>query len=87
MDHHTSCGRQLLVANVTLEVFCFLVLNEDLLVLKLSLAIKAPYFRSLFLLLTHLGQGCLSLSLSLSLARSLTISENGGRASNSAVAK
>lgn len=51
VDGHTTGGGELLVADVALEVLSFLVLNQYLLVLELSVAIVAPYLRRRSLLL------------------------------------
>ena len=76
VDGHTAGGGELLVTDVALEVLGFLMLNKNLLVLELSVAIVTPHLRRRsFLLLSHSLPseitfallGFLSLSLSLSL--------------------
>jgi hypothetical protein len=44
---------QLLVADVTLKVFGLLMLNQDLFVVKLSIAVPAPGLHLLLLFSTH----------------------------------
>lgn len=55
MNHHAASCRELLVADMALEVFGFLVLHENLLVVELSVAVIAPHLlrRSLLLLPHH----------------------------------
>ena len=54
MDYETTSGGELLMTDMALEMLCLLMLNEDLLVIELSLAVEAPHFRnSLLLLLSH----------------------------------
>jgi hypothetical protein len=70
VNDHAAGSRELLVADMALEVLGFLVLNKYLLVVELSVAVIAPYLlqcRSL-LLLSHLRSLYPSLSLSLSLS-------------------
>lgn len=43
VDGHTTGGRELLVANMALEVLGFLVLHKDLLVIEFPVAIVTPY--------------------------------------------
>ena len=77
VDGHTAGGGELLVTDVALEVLGFLMLNKNLLVLELSVAIVTPHLRRRSLLLlshslpseiTFALLGFLSLSLSLSLS-------------------
>lgn len=53
MNHHPSSSRELLVADMALEVLSLLMLNQDLLVLKLPLAIITPHLERLLLFLPH----------------------------------
>ena len=54
MNYETTGGGELLMTDMALEMLCLLMLNEDLLIIELSLAVKAPNFRnSLLLLLSH----------------------------------
>ena len=73
VDGHTAGGGELLVTDVALEVLGFLMLNKNLLVLELSVAIVTPHLRRRSLLLlshslpseiTFALLGFLSLSLS-----------------------
>lgn len=41
------------MTNMTFEVFCFLVLNKNLLVIKISVAVPAPRLHLLLLLAAH----------------------------------
>ena len=75
VDGHAAGGGELLVTDVALEVLGFLMLNKNLLVLELSVAIVTPHLRRRSLLLlshslpseiTFTLLGFLSLSLSLS---------------------
>lgn len=53
------------MASMAFEVLGLLVLDEDLLILKLSFTVVTPHLRGLFLLLTHLGSsGASTLALS-----------------------
>ena len=51
VDGHTAGGGELLVTDVALEVLGFLMLNKNLLVLELSVAIVTPHLRRRSLLL------------------------------------
>lgn len=42
MDGEAGSGVELLVADVALEVFCLLVLQQDLLIIKVPVAVPAP---------------------------------------------
>jgi hypothetical protein len=53
MDGHASSGGQLLVADMALEMFGLLVLNQYLFVIELALAVITPDLGSLPLLLAH----------------------------------
>jgi len=53
VNDHASSGRELLVTHVTLEVLGLLVLYQHLLILKLTLTVKAPHHVRLLLLLPH----------------------------------
>lgn len=53
VNDHASSGRELLVTHVTLEVLGLLVLYQHLLILKLTLTVKAPHHVCLLLLLPH----------------------------------
>ena len=53
MDGHAGCGGELLVADMALEVLGLLVLNKNLLVLELPLAVVAENLRCSLLLLPH----------------------------------
>lgn len=53
MDRHAAGGGELLVANVALEVLRLLVLDQDLLVVELAVAVIAPHLRRSLLLLPH----------------------------------
>jgi hypothetical protein len=53
VNDHASSGRELLVTHVTLEVLGLLVLYQHLLILKLTLTVKAPHHVRLLLFLPH----------------------------------
>lgn len=55
MNSQARASVQLFVANVTLKMLCFLMLNEDLLVIKVSIAIPAPWLHLLLLFSSHLS--------------------------------
>lgn len=57
MDRHAAGGGELLVADVALEVLRLLVLDEDLLVIELAVAVVAPHLRRSLLLLPHWRSG------------------------------
>jgi hypothetical protein len=63
VDGHAVGGGELLVANVALEVLGFLVLDEDLLVVELAVAVVAEDLVHALLPLPHLSAvPCLALS-------------------------
>ena len=66
MDGHAGGGGELLVADMALEVLGLLVLNKNLLVLELPLAVVAENLRCSLLLPHSLSSLSLSLSFSLS---------------------
>jgi hypothetical protein len=53
VNDHTASGGKLLMTNMTLEMLGLLVLYQNLLILKLALAVKAPHHVRLLLLLPH----------------------------------
>ena len=53
VDGHARGGGELFVADMALEVLSLLVLNKNLLVLKLPLAIVAKHLHCSFLFLLH----------------------------------
>lgn len=54
MNGHATGGGELLVADMALEVLGLLVLNQNLLVVELTVAVVAPHLRrNSFLLLPH----------------------------------
>ena len=53
VDNKTWGGIQFLVAHVTLEVPRLLVLDQDLLVVKVPVAVPAPGLQRLLLLASH----------------------------------
>lgn len=53
VDEHAAGGRELLVTDMALEMLGFLVLDQDLLVLELALAVETPHLGRFLLLLPH----------------------------------
>jgi hypothetical protein len=53
VNDHTASGGKLLMTNMTLEMLGLLVLYQNLLILKLTLTVKAPHHVRLLLLLSH----------------------------------
>lgn len=53
MDGHASSGRQLLVADMALEMFGLLMLNQYLFIIELALTVITPDLGGLPLLLSH----------------------------------
>lgn len=56
VNREPRAGVQLLVADVAFEMFGFLVLNENLLIVEFSVAIPTPGFRLLLLFPSHFSK-------------------------------
>ena len=57
VDGHAASGRELLVADMALEVLGFLMLHQDLLVVEFAIAVITPHLRgNSLLLLPHDGE-------------------------------
>lgn len=53
MDGQAGAGIKLLVADMTFKMLCFLVLDKNLLIVKVPVAVPAPGLQLLLLLPAH----------------------------------